>query len=58
MNLGQKCDRAADHVRSILRHDDEGIAFLRAAARVLHDMIDAELRAAEVRHTNREEKTQ
>jgi len=51
MNLGQKLKHARPAIASILRHDDEGIEFLRAAAVELKAYIDAELAAAEERHS-------
>jgi hypothetical protein len=53
MNLGQKLNHAKPAIASILRHDDEGIEFLRAAAAELKTYIDAELKAAEDRHRHK-----
>lgn len=49
MNLGQKLKHAKPAIASLLRHDDEGIEFRRAAAAELKAYIDAELKAAEER---------
>lgn len=49
MNLGQKIRHAKPAIESILRHDDEGIVLLRAAAEELKRHVDAELKAAEER---------
>ena len=54
MNIGQKLRHARPAIASILRHDDEGIEFLRAAAAELKEYIDAELKAAEERHSVKE----
>lgn len=49
MNLGHKLNHAKPAINSILRHDDEGIELIRAAAVELRKHIDVELAAAEER---------
>lgn len=53
MTLGKKLEYARQHVRSILRHDDEPVALRRAAAEALTKEIAAELAAAEGREARR-----